>query len=266
VYEALASGRQRLVRIHVSREIHSPKLREILELARRRGVPVDKEDRSVIDRLAEGAPHQGIVAIAGEFAYAALDTLFAAAAPLVVVLDGVEDPHNLGAVIRTAEACGATGIVVPERHAAPLSSAVAKASAGALAYVPVVRVTNLVSTLELLKRKGFWIAGIDPSGERLWTEFDYTVPIALVLGGEHRGIRRLVRVHCDVLVRLPMLGRIESLNISVCAGVLLYEVARQRSVALSQGNQVGMPKPASGQPLPLAPGQPRGDKIPGRDR
>jgi 23S rRNA (guanosine2251-2'-O)-methyltransferase len=148
----------------------------------------------------------------------------------VIVLDGVEDPHNFGAVIRTAEAGNVSGIVVPERHSAPLSDTVAKASAGALAHVPVVRVGNLVSFLDQIKKKGVWVVGVDASGEKLWTEFDYTGPIALVFGGEHRGLRRLVREHCDAVVRLPMLGKIESLNISVTAGVVLYEVVRQRAL------------------------------------
>jgi 23S rRNA (guanosine2251-2'-O)-methyltransferase len=228
VYEALTSGTQTLERIHVARETHSPKLQEILDLARKKGVPVRKEERRVMDRLVPGASHQGIVALVGEFPYAPIEALLASEVPLVVALDGVEDPHNLGAVVRTADACGVTAIVVPERHAAPLSMTVAKASAGALAHVPVVRVKNLVSTLDELKKQGFWVVGVDPQGDRNWTEFDYTGRLALVLGGEHRGVRRLVREHCDVLVKLPMQGKIASLNISVAAGVVLYEVARQR--------------------------------------
>jgi 23S rRNA (guanosine2251-2'-O)-methyltransferase len=228
VYEALISGTLPLERIHIAREIHSPRLKEILNLAKERGVPVRKEDRSVIERMASGAVHQGIVAVSGEFAYAPFEVLLVGKSPLVVLLDGVEDPHNLGAVIRTAEACGVTGVVVPERHSAPLTATVVKAAAGALAHVPIVRVKNLVSAIDDLKEKGLWIVGIDPGAERSWTDFDYTSPIALVLGGEHRGVRRLVREHCDVLVRLPMQGRIASLNISVAAGVVLYEVVRQR--------------------------------------
>jgi 23S rRNA (guanosine2251-2'-O)-methyltransferase len=229
VFEALSSGRQPIERIHISREAHSPKLKEILNLATELGVPVRKEDRSVIDRLAQGEVHQGIVAIAGEAAYAKFEDLFGRPdRPLVVVLDGIEDPHNLGAVIRTAEATGVSGVIVPERHSAPLSAAVVKASAGASSYVPVVRAKNLVSTIDELKERGFWVVGVDMNGEKDWTAFDYTGPVALVFGGEHRGLRRLVREHCDVLVRLPMLGKISSLNISVAAGVVLYEVVRQR--------------------------------------
>lgn len=228
VFEALASERFPIERIHIAREAHSTKLREILDLARRRGVPVRKEERVVLDRLAEGAVHQGIIAISAALSYADFDVLFNSDKSLVIVLDGVEDPHNLGAVIRTAEACGASGIVVPERHSAPLSATVVKASAGASAYVPIVRVKNIVNALDEMKERGLWVAGVDPAGTQEWTAFDYKVSVALVLGGEHRGVRRLVREHCDVLVRLPMLGKIASLNISVAAAVMLYEVVRQR--------------------------------------
>src|SRR5438128_9245143 len=229
VYEALVSRRTPIERIHIARESHSGKLKEILELAREREVPIRKEERSVLDRMAEGAVHQGIIAVTAALSYADFEVLFKAEKPVVVVLDGVEDPHNLGAVIRTAEASGASGIVVPERHSAPLSATVVKASAGASAYVPIVRVKNLVNAIDELKQRGVWSVGIDPGGTQEWTDFDYTGSVALVFGGEHRGLRRLVREHCDALVRLPMLGKIASLNISVAAGVVLYEVVRQRA-------------------------------------
>jgi 23S rRNA (guanosine2251-2'-O)-methyltransferase len=228
VYEALVSQRLPIERIHIARETHSPKLKEILDLARERGVSIRKEERHLLDRLAEGTVHQGIIAITGALPYADFDVLFKSSKPLVVVLDGVEDPHNLGAVIRTAEACGASGIVVPERHSAPLNATVVKASAGASAYVPIVRAKNLVSAIEEIKNRGLWVVGVDPTGTQDWTAFDYSSPVALVLGGEHRGLRRLVREHCDALVRLPMSGKIGSLNISVAAGIVLYEVVRQR--------------------------------------
>jgi 23S rRNA (guanosine2251-2'-O)-methyltransferase len=228
VYEALAANRQPIERIHISRQQHSEKVREILTLARDRGVPVRKEDRVVLDRMARGEVHQGIVAVSGEVAYSHFEVLFKTGKPLIVVLDGVEDPHNLGAVIRTAEACGVSGIVVPERRSAPITATVVKASAGASAYVPVVRVKNLVSAIDEMKERGVWIVGIDPAGAQDWMNFDYRIPVALVLGGEHQGLRRLVREHCDALLRLPMLGKIASLNISVAAGAVLYEVIRQR--------------------------------------
>jgi 23S rRNA (guanosine2251-2'-O)-methyltransferase len=229
VYEALASGTAPIERIHVSRTALSGKLKEIISIARERGVPVRHENREVLDRIAQGELHQGIIAITGKVEYAEFEVLFKPAKPLVVVLDGVEDPHNLGAVIRTAEACGASGVVVPERHSAPLSAAVVKASAGASSYLPVVRVKNLVNALDQLKERGLWVAGIDIEGTQNWTKFNYSGPVAVVLGGEHHGLRRLVREHCDALLRLPMLGRISSLNVSVAAGVVLYEALRQRS-------------------------------------
>ena len=228
VFEAMASRRVAIERIHIAREAHSGKLKEILQLARERDIPIRKEERSVLDRLANGTVHQGIIAITAALSYADFDSLFKGDKPLVVVLDGVEDPHNLGAVIRTADACNASGVLVPDRHSAPLSTTVVKASAGASVYVPVVRAKNLVTAIDELKDRGLWIVGVDAAGTQDWTEFDYTGPTALVLGGEHRGLRRLVREHCDVLVRLPMLGNIASLNISVAAAVVLYEVVRQR--------------------------------------
>ena len=231
VYEALVSGRRPIERIHILRNARIPRMKEVLDLARDRGVPVRMEEKLVLDRLAAGVVHQGIVAVAAEAAYAPLERLFEAEVPCVVVLDGVEDPHNLGAVIRTAEAAGASGVVVPERHSAPLSGTVAKASAGAVSHIPVVRVKNVAVTVDEFKKKGIWVAGVDEEGDRLWTDFDYTTPIALVFGGEHRGLRRLVREHCDVVVRLPMLGKVASLNVSVAAGVVLYEVVRQRKSA-----------------------------------
>jgi 23S rRNA (guanosine2251-2'-O)-methyltransferase len=231
VYEALAAGRQPVERIHILRDAKLPRLKEILDLARDRGVPVRREERTVLDKLSGGVVHQGIIAIAGEASYAPIERVFEARLPCVVVLDGVEDPHNLGAVIRTSEACGVSGVVVPERHSAPLSATVAKASAGAIAHMPVVRVGNVAATLDHFKKKGIWVVGVDEEGDRLWTDFDYTVPVALVFGGEHRGLRRLVREHCDVVVRLPMFGKVAALNVSVTAGVVLYEVVRQRSSA-----------------------------------
>src|SRR2546422_534783 len=179
LYEALASGRLPIERIHIAREAYSGKLKAILDLARERNIPVRREETSVLDRIAKGSAHQGVVAITAALSYANFEVLFERDRPLVVALDGVEDPHNLGAVIRTAEACNASGILVPERHSAPLSSTVVKASAGASAYVPVVRVKNLVKGIEELKERGVWVVGIDLGAVQDWTEFDYTGPIAL---------------------------------------------------------------------------------------
>jgi 23S rRNA (guanosine2251-2'-O)-methyltransferase len=228
VYEALASRQQPVERIHIARDAHPAKLKDILKLAHERGVPIRKEERPILDRMAEGAVHQGIIAVAAGLEYADFEVLFKSERPLVVVLDGVEDPHNLGAVMRTAEASNASGVVVPERHSAPLTPTVIKASAGAAAYIKVVRVKNLVAAIQEMKERGLWIVGVDPGGTKNWTDFDYTTGTALVLGGEHRGLRRLVREHCDILVQIPMLGQIASLNVSVAAGIVLYEVVRQR--------------------------------------
>src|SRR5262249_35430566 len=153
-------------------------------------IPVRKEERAVLDRMAAGGTHQGIIAVSSALEYADFETLFKPDRPLVVVLDGVEDPHNFGAVVRTAEACGASGVLVPERHSAPLSDTVAKASAGASAYVPIVRARNLVNAIDEMKERGLWIVGVDPAASEDWTSFDYKVPVAVVLGGEHKGLRR----------------------------------------------------------------------------
>jgi 23S rRNA (guanosine2251-2'-O)-methyltransferase len=147
---------------------------------------------------------------------------------LIVLLDGVEDPHNLGAIVRTALAAGAHGVVIPERRAAGLTDTVARASAGALAHLPVARVTNLVRTMEELKEAGYWLVGLDEDGDKTYTEVDYTSPLGIVLGGEGKGLHELTRKRCDFVVKLPTMGPVKSLNVSVAAGVVLFEVLRQR--------------------------------------
>ena len=229
VYEALQSGSRSIDHIYVARESGGRKLNQISELARRRGIPLRREPRATLDRLVPGGqPHQGVVAFAGVVAYRSLEELIEVPDGPLLILDEVQDPQNLGAVIRTAEAAGASGLVLSDRRTAPLSTAVARASAGAVDHLPIARVRNLVSAIKDAKGRGIWVVGVDPAAEITWTEFDFTVPVALVLGAEHRGIRRLVRETCDALVRFPMLGRIESLNLSVAAGLVLYEVVRQR--------------------------------------
>jgi len=232
VYEALVRGDRPIERIHIRRGSVPEKVRRILGLAAERGIPVRREGRDLLDRQAGGRLHQGVVAVAGSIGAVGFESLLAGECPLVVVLDGVQDPQNLGAVIRTAETAGATGVVVTERRSAPLSAAVSRASAGAVEHVPLARVGNLVSALKIMKSTGIWVVGVDPAGEALWTDFDYRLPVALVLGGEHRGIRRLVREACDIVVRVPMGGRIESLNVSVAAGIVLFEAVRQRRTSL----------------------------------
>lgn len=229
VYEALVRGDRPIDRIHIRRGSLSGKVRRILELAESRGIPVRREDGDRLDRASGGRPHQGVMALAGGApATVPLSELVGAPDPLILVLDLVQDPQNLGAMIRTAETAGATGVVVTERRSAPLSPAVARASAGAIEHVAIHRAGNLVAAIREMKSQGIWIVGVDPKGESLWTEFDYRVPVALVVGGEHRGIRRLVRESCDARVRLPLGGRVESLNVSVAAGIVLFEAVRQR--------------------------------------
>jgi 23S rRNA (guanosine2251-2'-O)-methyltransferase len=228
VYEALASAQRRVQRLHVSRGSMPKKVRQIVEIANARGIQIRREGRDALDRIARGIPHQGVAAIVGVPSYVPFERILESEKPLIVVLDGVQDPQNLGAVIRTAETAGATGLVVTERRSVGLTAVVSRTSAGALEYLPVARVSNLVTAINAMKKNGIWVVAVDPDAPDLWTEFDYTVPVALVLGSEHRGVRRLVRENCDLGVRLPMQGQIDSLNVSVAAGVVLFEVVRQR--------------------------------------
>ena len=215
-------------RILIARGAGGTRLQEIIGLARERSVPLRFEPREALDRVSSGATHQGVVAVGAAHSYEQLDQVLAGAR-LLVVLDGVEDPHNLGAIVRTAHAAGADAVVVPERRAAGLTETVAKAAAGALEYLPVVRVGNLNQTLEDLKRRGFWIYGLDERGGQLYTEAQYAAPAVFVLGGEARGLHELVKKHCDALVRIPMAGAIASLNVSVAAGVVLFEWRRRQA-------------------------------------
>ena len=246
VLEALRAGSRRVERVVVAEGANESRLRELLELARERGVPVRRAPRAELERAAAGANHQGVVASVGAASYADADQLLDALSarvgtddpPLALVLDGVEDPRNLGAIIRTAECAGAHGVFVPERRAAGLTETAAKASAGALEYVPVARAANLARLQEELKRRGLWTVGAAAEGAVEYTEWDWTRPCALLMGGEGEGLRRLLRERCDVLVRIPLLGRIESLNVSVAAGVLLYEAVRQRTAGAASAYDV----------------------------
>jgi 23S rRNA (guanosine2251-2'-O)-methyltransferase len=225
VVEALR-GKRPLDRILVAKGAGGPRVQEIIDLARQASVPIRFEARNALDRLAGSPAHQGVVAMGAAQKYADMEK--AAEGDLVVVLDGVEDPHNLGAIIRTAHAAGAGSVVIPERRAASVTDVVAKAAAGALEHLPVARVTNINRTLEDLKEKGFWIYGLDERGEQDYDRVEYAAPAAFVLGGEGKGLHELVRKHCDVLVRIPMAGKISSLNVSVAAGVVLFEWNRRR--------------------------------------
>jgi 23S rRNA (guanosine2251-2'-O)-methyltransferase len=228
IAEALKAGRP-LERLLVAKGAGGPRLQEIIDLARRASVQVRFEPRAALDRLAGSSAHQGVVALGAAKQYADLDS--AASSELVVVLDGVEDPHNLGAIIRTAHAAGAGSIIVPERRAAGVTDVVAKAAAGALEHLPVARVTNVNRALEDLKKRGFWIYGLDERGPETYDQVKFATPTALVFGGEGSGLHEQVRRHCDALVRIPMAGKISSLNVSVAAGVVLFEWKRRRGKA-----------------------------------
>ena len=235
VREALEAGHA-LDRIVIARGRQDTRVEEIVQLARERNIPLRFEDRTQIDRLAGSKDHQGVVAVAAARAAATLEDILAAANAgagqgqkgLIVLLDGVEDPHNLGAIIRTALASGAHGVVIPERRSAGLTDTVARASAGALAHLRVAKVTNLAHTMEELKEAGYWLIGLDEDADKSYTQADYRSPVGMVLGGEGKGLHDLTRKRCDFVVSLPTTGPVKSLNVSVAAGVVLFEALRQR--------------------------------------
>jgi len=224
VREALRAGRA-LDRVLIARGAGGPRLQEIIDLCRGQSISVRFEPRDALDRAAGAASHQGVVAFGAAREYTELDEVLPSA-QLLVVLDGVEDPHNLGAIVRTAHAAGASAVLIPERRAAGLTETVAKAAAGALEYLPVVRIGNVARTVEDLKARGFWIYGIDERGPDVYSQIEYALPTAVVLGGEGQGLHQLVQKRCDFLVRIPMAGSISSLNVSVAAGVVLFEWRR----------------------------------------
>lgn len=228
--EALAAGRA-LDRIVIARGRHGERVEAVVQSAKSRNIPVRFEDRSQLDRLAGSREHQGIVALAAAKPAMELEDLLAAKASqgLLVLLDGVEDPHNLGAIIRTSLAAGANGVVIPERRAAGLSDTVERASAGALAHLPVARVKNLVRAMEEMKEAGYWLVGLDERSEKTYSDVDLKGSVGIVLGREGEGLHELTRKRCDFLVSLPTMGPVRSLNVSVAAGVMLFEVLRQRA-------------------------------------
>lgn len=232
VLEALRSGRT-IDSLYVARGQRTGSIGALIAKAKELGVAVKEADSKKLDYMCGNAAHQGVVAVAAVKEYATVDELFALAQergepPFFIVADGLEDPHNLGAVLRTAECAGAHGIIVPKRHSVGLTYAVGKASAGAVEYVPVARVTNIAATLEELKKRGVWTFAADMDGQD-WCSVDYKGPTAIVVGSEGFGVGRLVKEKCDFVISLPMKGKINSLNASVACGVICYEVARQRS-------------------------------------
>lgn len=228
---------ERIVRVRLGGHRDDPRVREIEELARTHGRPIERIDAQILTKMVGEVTHQGVVAEIVPLPPWSEDDLLEALQsvrqPLLLALDGVQDPHNLGACLRTADACGALAVIVPKDRAAQMSPTVRKVAVGAAETTPVVAVTNLVRTLKLLKEAGLWIVGADASGATLPHEADLKGSTVLVLGAEGAGLRRLTRETCDWMVRLPQLGAVESLNVSVAAGMLLYEAVRQRSTAAS---------------------------------
>ena len=232
VFEAIKSGRT-IDRILMQKDGEGS-IKKIAAMAREEGIQLQYVDKIVLDKLAPGRPHQGVAAFAAAHAYAELEDILEAAedrdeAPLIVLLDGLEDPHNLGAILRSADGAGAHGVVIPSRRSVSLTETVAKASAGAIEYVPVAKVGNLGAAIDELKEQGIWIAAVDMDGEP-YSQADLSGPLAIVIGGEGKGVSRLVKDKCDFCVSIPMKGRVNSLNASNAAAVILYEAERQRSL------------------------------------
>jgi 23S rRNA (guanosine2251-2'-O)-methyltransferase len=225
VREALRARRP-FDKVVIAKGSAGPRIQEIVDLCREHSVPVRFEPREALDRASKGVSHQGVIAFGAAQDFVDFETVVEGA-QLLVVLDGVEDPHNLGAIIRTAHAAGANGIITPERRSAPLTETVARSAAGALEYLPVARVTNISQALERLKQRSFWIYGLDERGTELYDRVDFASPTAIVLGGEGKGLHQGVQKHCDVLLRIPMAGAVSSLNVSVAAGVVLFEYRKR---------------------------------------
>ena len=232
VTEALKSGRG-INKLWIASGDREGSVAEIAALAKERGIVVQYVERAKIEALAGGHRHQGVLAYVAPVPYAELEDILKAAeakgeAPFIVLLDELEDPHNLGALLRTADATGVHGILIPKRRSVSLNATVAKTSAGAVEYVPVARIGNIAQTLKKLKEKGFWVAVADMDGEKAYYEADLTGPLVLVVGSEGKGMSRLTKEACDFIVRMPMVGRINSLNASVAGSILMYESMRQR--------------------------------------
>ncbi len=234
VLEALRAGRRRIHALYLSREKGARRRSDLVSLAENAGASVQWTDPGALAAMARSTHHQGICAQVGPLPLsspeALLETSGQGRAPLLVVLDQIVDPQNFGAIVRTAQCAGADGVITPKDRAAPPSAAASKASAGALEHIRLARVTNLVSTFKMLKKSGLWIAGADREGDTTLFNSDLSGPLALIVGAEEKGLRPLVRQHCDFTIAIPQSGPIGSLNASVAAGIILYEIFRQRSL------------------------------------
>lgn len=232
VLELLRSGRS-VNKIWIAEGSQKGPISQVMSMAKEAKIQVQIVPKKKIDQVADGQVHQGVVALVAAYEYVEVEDMLRKAAdlgepPFLLILDEIEDPHNLGSILRTADVVGAHGVIIPKRRAVGLTSTVAKSSAGAMEYVPVARVTNIVRTMEELKEKGVWMAGTDASGEQDIREARFDMPIGIVIGSEGKGMSRLVRETCDFVVRLPMVGHVNSLNASVAAALLMFEVMKQR--------------------------------------
>lgn len=231
--EALTSSPPRVNKVFIQKDSKKKKIAEVIQLAKVRHIPFHFVPREKLDRLDRS--HQGAVAFVSPKGFSSAEEILSSAkVPLVVLLDGIEDPQNLGAIIRTAEGAGADGIILPERRSAGITEAVASVSAGALEYLKVARVKNLARTMEDLKRRGIWLVGAEGGQDEYWYEFDYCVPVGLVLGSEGKGLRPLTKRNCDKILSIPVLGRITSLNVAAAAAIFLFEVIRQRKSKINE--------------------------------
>jgi len=233
VMEALKANRT-INKVLIAKGDREGSIKQIVALAREKGIVVQEVERSALDNMSSTHAHQGVIAYVSPKDYVDVDDILKVAGDkgepaFIILLDEINDAHNLGSILRTANAVGAHGVVIPKRRAVGLTAAVSKASAGAIEYVPVARVTNLAQTMDYLKEKGLWIAGTDTSGEKPFYKSDLKGPIALVIGSEGEGMGRLVKEKCDFIVNIPMMGEISSLNAAVSAAIVMYEVHRQRS-------------------------------------
>lgn len=232
IFEAL-KGQRKVHKIYIQEGRKGKKMSDLLNLAGTMGVYVQYVEKRELDKMYTVTNHQGVVAVVDEYEYASMEEVLEKAVsrgeqPFLLILDGLEDPRNLGAIIRTAECAGVHGIIIPRHNSVEVTEAVARASAGAVEHVLLVRETNIVNAMQYLKNKGLWVIGADPGGGGEYFSTALPTPAAVVIGGEGKGIRRLVKENCDVLVNIPMFGRVNSLNASVAAALVLYEVLRQR--------------------------------------
>lgn len=232
IIEAIESERS-IHKIYIAEGLNKNVTQKLLDLAKQKGIVTQFVPKKKLDQMAEGNQHQGMIASVAAYDYIDLNDLLKKSKennnfPFLVMLDEIEDPHNLGSILRTADVVGVDGIIIPKRRSVGLTATVAKTSTGAVEYIPVARVTNLAQTIDQLKKEGYWVIGTDASAEKMYTEVDFQIPVCLVIGSEGKGISRLIREKCDLMIKMPMKGHINSLNASVAAALVMYEVYRQR--------------------------------------